>query len=635
MTQAPTPFALINLYASIAERLAKYSYKLGMFAVFFMMWPIVIDVIARLAFSESIYGAIELVEMSMLLMVVFCASSPQLNNAHMCVELIFEHFKPGVQRVLLCFHSLIGSVYIVIAACYLFEMILDKMRHQEYTTDLQIPLWIFMALAFIGIGLLFLALLRSALLALCDLLANKQVFGVLCVIAAAVLFCSLPWLLKGTPIAGSMALAGGLVMASMLTLLLLRMPIGYAMGIMGILGMMLIYPNTMGGMNMVGINTFHVASSYTYSVIPMFILMGEIALYSGISSDIFGAARTCLGRVPGGLAVASVAGCAGFAAICGDSLACAMTMGSVAMPEMKKYNYDMGLSTAAIAAGGTLGILIPPSIGFIFYSIVTEESLGRLFMAGVFPGVMLAIIFCVAIIIITSRDPSKAPLAEKTTGMEKFRSLKGVIPMFGLIVLVLGSILAGVCSPTEGGAVGAMGTLVYALATRRLTWKGFADSLTSTCYTTTRLMFILMGVGLLNYFFAATRLPLMLADWLTSMDVNRYVILLLVFIIYVILGCIMNVVPMILLTLPAIFPTIVAIGFDPIWFGVITVILMEMGQITPPVGIVVFALAGMPYAPPMLDIFKNVLPFVICMIVASLILVVFPGIATWLPSVLI
>jgi len=332
--------------------------------------------------------------------------------------------------------------------------------------------------------------------------------------------------------------------------------------------------------------------------------------------------------------MSSVAGCAGFSAVCGDSIATAVTMGTVALPEMKKKKYNPGLATGCIAAGGTLGILIPPSAGFIFYAIVAEESIGKLFMAGLIPGVMLAFLFMLYIFIATKRNPALGPPGESSTFKEKIVSLKGVIGMIFLIVLILGGILTGLFSPTEGGAVGAFGAFIFALAKSKLTLKSLMLSLQTTVNVTCMLMSILIGVAVLGYFLAATRLPFELAAFVTGLDVGRYVILLGVVIPYIILGCIMNVIPIILLTLPAILPTVLSLGFDPIWFGVITVLLMQMGQITPPIGINLFAINGVAKDVPIETIAKGVLPFFVCMLVAVLLLVIFPQIALFLPNLL-
>jgi tripartite ATP-independent transporter DctM subunit len=356
-------------------------------------------------------------------------------------------------------------------------------------------------------------------------------------------------------------------------------------------------------------------------------------LYSGVSRDLFTAANMWLGRFPGGIAVASVAGCAGFAAVSGDSMATAVTMSSVALPEMRKKNYEPGFACATLAAGGTLGILIPPSAGFIFFSLVTDVSIGRLFVAGIIPGIMLAGIFVVMVVIFALRNPHLAPPGDSVALLEKILSLRKITVMIGLIILVLGGILSGAFTPNEGGAVGAMGTLIYAACARRISWAQVWKSISTATAVSAQLMLILVGVGLLGYFFAATHLPFKLSAFVVGLDANRYVIFACIVLLYIVLGCLVNVIPMMLLTMPAIFPSIEALGFDPVWFGVVTIILLEMGQITPPVGINVFALASIAKDVPMVSIFKRVVPFFFAMLVMTLILTLFPELATWLPEV--
>jgi tripartite ATP-independent transporter DctM subunit len=409
------------------------------------------------------------------------------------------------------------------------------------------------------------------------------------------------------------------------------MPIGFGMAIAGLLGMFVVYQNVGSALGMLAIASYAKGSHYMFTVVPLFILMGQFAYHSGISEDLFRTGRVWMGRLPGGLAMSSVAGCAGFAAVCGDSLATAVTMGTVALPSMKENKYDISLATGSLAAGGTLGILIPPSAAFIFYAIVTEESIGELFMAGILPGAMLTSIFLLIIFLRTSLNPQLAPPGPSSTLREKIISLKGVLGMLILFLLIMGGILGGIFSPVEGGAVGAVGAFIYAGIKKRLSMAMIKESLFDTLAITCKLLMILIGVGILGYFLAATRLPFEMAEFITGLDVNRYIVFAGVIAMFVLLGCVLNVIPMILLVLPTVFPTITALGFDPIWFGVVCVLVMEMGQITPPIGVNVFAISSVSHDVPMEKIFSGILPFFIGMIFCVLLLVVFPDIALFLP----
>ena len=626
--------SLWQFYSDLTRFLVEKSFLLAAGCLVLMVIPVTADVILRTATHISIPGVIELEELLMLMLVFLSLAWPQLRPEHIDVDLVYPHLPVPMQRGLSVFHWTACSILISLMAWEVFLNTLEKMHAGEFTAQLYIDVWPFYMVAVFGLILLLLALIRSLGDAIIECVKHRNYLAMLLGLFLGCTIFYLPWLLEDSDFAWDFMLTGGCAFLILMLLLLLRMPIGYCMSLVGIIGLMVINPDHLMPLSMMGMSAPHTAMSFTYTVIPLFILMGELALYSGISKDLFGSAAMWLGKMPGGLAIASVAGCAGFAAICGDSLATAMTMSSVALPEMKSRHYNNGLACATLAAGGTLGILIPPSIGFIFYAIITEESLGRLFVAGVVPGLLLAAMFSLSLYILARLHPELAPRGAEYPLKAKLTSLKGVLPMLGLVVLVLGGILMGFFSPTEGGAVGAAGTFAYAMFTRKLSRENFIHALRSTVSMTTKLMFILIGVNLLGYFLAATQIPFELADVILGITDNKYVVFALIVLLYVVLGCMLNVVPMILLTLPAIYPTVLALGFDPIWFGVITVILMEMGQITPPMGLVVFAIAGMPDGAPMAQIFKFVILFVICMLLAVLLLTIFPNIALFLPNLL-
>jgi tripartite ATP-independent transporter DctM subunit len=336
--------------------------------------------------------------------------------------------------------------------------------------------------------------------------------------------------------------------------------------------------------------------------------------------------------MPGGLATGTVFGCAGFAAICGDSLATAGTMGSVAIPEMKKYKYQDALATASVAAGGTLGILIPPSVGFIIYGLIAEQSIGKLFMAGIIPGLLLALVFSFLIYIRCKLNPAMGPAGPKVSLSEKLKAIGSVWPILILFIIVIGGIYLGFFTPTEGGGVGTLGALAIGLLNRSLSRKDLYKACLEAMGLTAMIFGIIIGVTILGYFIVITEIPLKLADFIVSLHVSRYVVFALILFLYVILGMVMNIIPMIMLTLPILFPTIVSLGFDPIWYGVIMVMMMEMGQITPPVGINVFVISGVAKNVPMATIFKGIIPFVIGMILVILLLTFFPDIALFIPN---
>jgi tripartite ATP-independent transporter DctM subunit len=417
----------------------------------------------------------------------------------------------------------------------------------------------------------------------------------------------------------------------MFALLALGMYIGMAMALVGFLGLCIIV-GWQSGLSILGITPLAEGSSYTLSVIPLFVLMGQFAFISGISTDIYKTVYAWMGRFRGGLAMATICACAGFAAVCGSSLATGATMGMVAIPEMDKYKYNQRLSTGCVAAGGTLGILIPPSIGFVIYGILTQESIGRLFMAGILPGILLALLFILTIYVQCLLDPKMGPRGASTTWKEKIRSLSGTWGILCLIFLVMGGLYLGIVTPTEAAGVGAFGSFVIALVKGRLNMRGLIQCLLDTGKTTAMIFLIIIGANIFSSFLGLARIPMGLADFIAGLALPRIVILMAIILIYVVMGCVMDCYAIMILTVPIIFPVIEALQFDPIWFGVLMVIVLEVGLITPPVGLNVFVLNAAAPEVPLTVIFRGILPFLVAAFAVIVILTVFPQIATFLPS---
>jgi len=622
--------AVTNLERFISPA-SRVSNHISIGFLFIMPLPVFFDVIARFVLRGSIPGCVEIESYILLIIVFLGVAFIQINEGHIRIGFLVSRFPKWIQNILDSFNYLIASLFFVLMSSQLITQGVKKMQDNIVTYSLEIPIYIFWFLGALGVLILAIAVALDFLRALQRSIEDQRWPWLTLALACACFILIAP--LAGLmPTGLSGAITGVLGMCFLFALLFLGMPIGFGMALTGLLGMTVVYKAVLPALAMLGIGPYNTAASYILTVVPLFILMGEFAYHSGISEDLFETANKWLGRLPGGLAMSSVAGCAGFSAVCGDSLATAVTMGTVALPGMRKHKYNMSFSTACLAAGGTMGILIPPSVGFIFYAIVTEESIGRLFVAGMLPGVLLAGLFCGMIYFRAKIKPELAPRGERTTLKEKINSLRGVIGMLALFVLILGGILGGIFSPVEGGAIGSVGAFVYALIRRRVNKKMIMLSLQEALSITCKLLLILIGVGVLGYFLAATRLPFALADFVTGLEINRYFIFAAVIIFFIILGCLLNVIPLILLVLPTIFPAIVALGFDPIWFGVITVLTMEMGQITPPIGVNVFAIASVAKDVPMEDIFRGIFPFFLCMIACVALLVLFPKIALFLPS---
>jgi C4-dicarboxylate transporter DctM subunit len=424
----------------------------------------------------------------------------------------------------------------------------------------------------------------------------------------------------------------GLIGIVVLVLLfLIGMPVGFAMAFVGMAGFcFLVTPDA--GLSLLARDFFANLSSYSLTVIPMFVFMGSIAYASGMSRRLYEAGYTAFGQMRGGLAMATIAACAGFAAMCGSTNATAAAMGRVALPEMKRYNYNDSLATGCVAAAGTLGILIPPSTIFIIYGIMTEQSIGKLFIAGVLPGILLAGLFIVVVVILCKRNPSLAPGGAPTTWKQKLTGLAGVIEMVILFALVIGGLFMGWFSPTQAGAAGAFGALIIGLARRQLNWQGFLFAIKDALRLTCMVMVIVTGAIIFGHFMAVAKLPLVLSDWVGGLPLPPMAIMGVIVLLYLVGGCFMDALALITLTVPIIYPVVLVLGFDPIWFGVIIVLVTEMGVITPPVGVNVYVIKGVAEDVPLETIFKGIFPFLAAIIVAVIILMIFPQIATFLPS---
>jgi C4-dicarboxylate transporter DctM subunit len=418
----------------------------------------------------------------------------------------------------------------------------------------------------------------------------------------------------------------------LLLLFVFRVPIGFSMAIAGFVGYAC-KVNVDGALSLLGMVPYSTAASYELCVIPLFVLMGYFAFHSGTSAEFFDAAFKWLGKLPGSLAIAATATAAAFASVCGSSPATAATVGAVALPEMKRYNYEPGFAAGSIAAGGTLGIMIPPSIIFVIYGLLTEQSIGQLFVAGVLPGIVLMLLYMLTIYIVVKVDPSKVQsVSADFSFREKIVSLKGTWTFLTLFLVVMVGIYSGIFTPTEAAAIGAFGAFLLAAIRRRLTRKGFIGALVETVMMTGMIFGIFIGAWLFGYFLSVTRLPMELAGLVKGLQVSPSAVMAFIILILLILGCFLDAMSMVILTTPILFPIVTAIGFDPIWFGVMTVLTVEMGLITPPVGGNVFIIAGIARDVPLLTIFRGIVPFLIADLVLAVLLIIFPQMATFLPA---
>lgn len=420
-------------------------------------------------------------------------------------------------------------------------------------------------------------------------------------------------------------------MIVLLCLWFVGVPISFAFMLAGVLGFS--YVGTVeGGLSVLAIETFSNYSNYGLTVIPMFVLMGSIAFASGMSRKLFDFAFAFFGRTRGGLAVAGITACAAFAAVCGSTAATAAAMGKVAIPEMKRFKYSDALSTGSIAAAGSLGILIPPSSTLIVYATLTELSVGKLFIAGVLPGLLLATLFALAVVCWCWRHPDAGPPGPSTTIKQKFKALSGVIEMFALFLFVMGGLFTGWFTPTQAGAAGAGGALIIGLVTRTLTWSKLVEALEESIKVNCMVMVLIAGALIFSRFLAVSGIPRIISEWLGVLPVSPMAIMVMIVAFHFLAGTFMDGFGLILLTVPVLYPTIVKLGFDGVWYGIIIILIVEMGAISPPEGINMWVVKGIAPDVPLKTIFRGVIPFCVALIICVALLIIFPQIVTFLPS---
>ena len=414
-------------------------------------------------------------------------------------------------------------------------------------------------------------------------------------------------------------------------LMLLRVPVGMAMGLVGVTGFGYL-TGAVPALKLIGQTSMRTVTDYNFGVIPMFMLMGALVSVSGMSRELFRAANSLLGHLRGGLGVATILACGGFAAVCGSSVATAATFSTVAYPEMRRFQYPESFSTGVIAAGGTLGIMIPPSTVLAVYAILTEQDIGKLFMAGVVPGLLAVLMYVLTIALIVAARPHLLPAGERKSWPERLSGLKEVWAPLLLFVFVMVGLYTGFFTPTEAGGVGAVGAFLIGLLRGKLTPALVREALLSATRTSAAVFTVLIGALLFGYFLTLTQVPQNVTEFLTGLGVGPYGVLALILMMYLVLGCLMDAMAMIILTVPIIYPVIVALGFDPIWFGIIVVMVVELGLIHPPVGMNVFVIKSVIKDVSFNTIFRGVLPFIAMDLVRLLLLIAFPVLALWLPN---
>jgi tripartite ATP-independent transporter DctM subunit len=433
-------------------------------------------------------------------------------------------------------------------------------------------------------------------------------------------------------------LTGIFGIAAMIIMFMTQMPVAFVMALVGFIGVSLMAsPNA--GLILLSRSFYDTFASYDLTTIPLFILMGQLGFNSGISKRLYSAGYKFLGSIRGGLAMATVTACTAFGAVCGSSPATAATMATVGLPEMKRFNYDDALATGSVASGGGIGMIMPPSVVLIIYGILTEQSIGQLFVAGIFPALLVTLLFIGAVFFTCLLDKNAGPAGEKFSWAERFKALLGLGETLIIFALVVGGIFYGLFTPTEAASVGAFGVLIIAVLRRRLTWKGFVKSLIETLTTSCMVLMLITGAVIFGKFLAVTRIPFEIASWVSELNMAPALVIAVIIFIYFLGGCFMDALAFVTLTVPIFFPVVMELGYDPIWFGIIIVMVTEMGVITPPVGINVYVVYGvaqnvLSHNVALEKIFKGIIPFLIALIIGIIILIAFPWIILFLPDLM-
>lgn len=432
-------------------------------------------------------------------------------------------------------------------------------------------------------------------------------------------------------------LVGIIGIVVMIAIFLTRMPVAYVMAMIGYLGFSIMISGQ-GGLSLLSRSFYEVYSSYGLTTIPLFILMGQLAFNSGISRRLYNTGYKFLGSTRGGLAMATVSACTAFGAVCGSSPATAATMATVGLPEMKRYNYADELATGAVASGGGLGMIMPPSVVLIVYGVLTEQSIGELFVAGIIPAVLVTILFIFSIYLRCSLAPEQGPRGESFSWGSRIKSLLDMSETLAVFLLVIGGLFIGLFTPTEAAAVGVFGVLAVALIRRQLNWEGFVNSLYETLRTSCMVMLLIAGAVIFGKFLAVTRIPFNIASWVGGFDLPPFAVMGIIVLIYFFGGCFMDALAFVMLTIPIFFPVVTNLGYDPIWFGIIIVMVTEMGVITPPVGINVYVVFGVARnvigEVPLESIFKGILPFLVAVVAGVIILMALPQLILFLPNLM-
>jgi C4-dicarboxylate transporter DctM subunit len=591
------------------------------------------NVLCRDILGFSLTAVVELEEIMLVVLVFGAMAHAQLNHKHIGVDFFTSRLPESWQTRLACFTQVLSAAFFLIFTWQSLVISHTYWVENQTTLMLQIsksPLTLIIALGFF---LLSLALFNDAIQSTVELLRQGQgiwagLLWLMPLLLSAGIFGSrwFGWELE----ADRYQLVWGL---GLLALLFSGMLIGAALGFLGALGMALCF-GTDAGLGLLQTVPLSSTASYSLCVIPFFILMGEICFHSGLSDKLYRAAYRWVGHWPGGLAIATVLACGAFSAVSGSSLATAATMGTVALPEMRRYGYKDILATGSIAAGGTIGILIPPSVILIIYGVLVEVSIAELFFAGIIPGLISLLYYVIAILIWTKLRPDLGPKGPRFKTSERLRSLAETWEVLVLFVIVMGGIYGGWFTPTEAGAIGAAGALVFGLFRRKITPQNMKGSLLATGRTTAMVFLVVIGTAVFGYFLTSTQIPMRLAEWAANLPVPPFVVITAIIGCCFVLGCVMGTLPLVFITVPIFAPVVESLGYDLVWFGVVMVVVSEIGLITPPVGMNVFIMKGVADDVPLDTIFKGIFPFLLADVARLITIIAFPAVTLFLPALL-
>lgn len=617
--------------SQIMKPIASAGNMVASLALFIMVSFTFIDVFLRYVFKSPIAGSNEIVECSMVAVVFFAAGYAQLSKSHVSMDIVTTKLS---RKLRLAIETTINFLSIIVVAFFLWEScfgVAGLLSSGKVTAAMRIPEGLVALIVPIGTLILFVLLLKDQLenIYKCASAGLSKIIWSLIIIIPPTIAYLLMLFANSTPTL-ALPIIGLIGFIVLFVFFFTGMPVAYVLLMIGFIFISHIR-GLDAGLSSVATVGFRTTAAYVWGVIAFFIVMGYVCVYAGLSRDLYWTAYKWIGHLTGGLGCATIGACAAFSAVVGDTLSACMGMGAVALPEMKKFKYDLGLATGTIVSGGTIGPMIPPSIMFILYAVLAEQSIGELFIAGIFPGLLLTAMYVASIYTRCKLNPTLGPAGQKSTWKERVISLKASGPIIALFALVIGGIYGGVFTASEGGAIGACGALIIAIIMRRLTWKTFAQSFLDSSKLVSIAFLILVGAMVFSYFISASKLPITLATYVASMQLTPLLVLTGILFVYLILGCIMPAIPMVLLTVPIFYPIAVQLNFDPIWFGILIVAMTNLSAITPPYGINLFALTAIAQCP-MATVFKGALPFVGVTFLWIVILVAFPPISTWLPS---